>query len=85
MKFDKFWTNLELRLTNLGRYLPIFWPVFLVFSKTEFLAAYWYFFPNKKKILAISRQSTSLQVVTTLSPVVGWPRVQTIFDDCIKY
>jgi hypothetical protein len=51
MKFDKFWTNLELRLTNFGRYLPVFRPVFLVFSKTKFLAAYRYFFPNEKKIL----------------------------------
>jgi hypothetical protein len=46
MKFNKFWTNLELRLTNLGRYSPVFWPVF---PKTGFLAAYRYFFPNKKK------------------------------------
>jgi hypothetical protein len=51
MKFDKFWINLELCLTNLGRYLPIFWPVFPVFSKTGFLVAYWHFFPNEKKIL----------------------------------
>jgi hypothetical protein len=49
MKFDKFCTNLELHLTNLGRYLPVFWSVFLVFSKTGFLAAYRYFFPNEKK------------------------------------
>jgi hypothetical protein len=46
MKFNKFWTNLELLLTNLGRYSPVFWPVFL---KTGFLAAYRYFFPNEKK------------------------------------
>jgi type II secretory pathway component PulM len=52
MKFDKFWTNLELRLTNLGRYLPVFRSVFPVFAKTEFLAAYRYFFPNEEKILA---------------------------------
>jgi hypothetical protein len=49
MKFDKFWTNLELHLTNLGRYLPVFRSVFLVFSKTGFFAAYRYFFPSEKK------------------------------------
>jgi hypothetical protein len=49
--FDKFWTNLELRLTNLGRYLPIFRPVFPVFPKTGFLATYRYFFRNEKKNL----------------------------------
>jgi hypothetical protein len=49
--FDKFWTNLELHLINLGRYLLVFRPVFLVFPKTGFLAAYRYFFPNEKKIL----------------------------------
>jgi hypothetical protein len=40
MKFDEFWTNLELRLTNLGRYLPVFRPVIPVFPKIVFLAAY---------------------------------------------
>jgi hypothetical protein len=53
MKFDKFSTNLELRVTNFGRYLPVFWPVFPVFSKTGFLAAYRYFFPNEKKIIGL--------------------------------
>jgi hypothetical protein len=47
--FDKFWTNLELLLINLGRYLPVFRPIFPVFSKTGFLATYRYFFPNEKK------------------------------------
>jgi hypothetical protein len=48
-KNDKFWTNLELCLINLDRYLTVFQPVFPVFMKTGFLAAYRYFFPKREK------------------------------------
>jgi hypothetical protein len=59
--FDKFWTNLELRLTNLGRYLPVFWPVF---PKTGFLATYRYFFPNEKKTLSLARSLIARYIYT---------------------
>jgi hypothetical protein len=38
-------------LPNLGRYLPVFRPVFPVFPKTGFFATYRYFFTNEKKNL----------------------------------
>jgi hypothetical protein len=56
MKFDEFWTNLELRLTNLGRYLPVFRPVIPVFPKIMFLAAYRYFFQTRKKSLGVTNK-----------------------------
>jgi hypothetical protein len=47
--FDKVWTNLELCLTNLGRYLPVFRLVFPIFPKTGLLATYRYIFPSEEK------------------------------------
>jgi hypothetical protein len=50
---------MKLRLSNFGRYLPVFWQVFPVFLKTRFSAACRYFFPNEKKILACNTKNIS--------------------------
>jgi hypothetical protein len=67
---------MKLCLTNFGRYLPVFLPVFLVFTKTGFSVACQYFFPNDKKIPGVDTGSTYIarpmkEFVGRISSTIG--------------